>query len=353
MLARLIDSPKKRIIAGVVAAAVLVGGVVLATSGGDDEAAPAPTSTSTTLPTTTTTVPPQIAPLTGLAGDYGGRINRPAVFVKIDNAPQARPQSGLVQADIVFEERVEGNTTRLAAVFHSSDAVEIGPVRSTRSTDLTLVPLFGRPIYASSGGNPGVLSKLAAADVVDVGHNIGGAGFRRHQDRRAPHNLFTSLPELYAKAPEPLPPPPLPLFSYRNPGEALTPGARPAGGVALSFGGPEVSRFKWDALSKRWLRYHGDQVNVDPAGVEVAPKNVVVLETPYDFSGANGNSRPHGELTGEGRALVFTDGNVIEGKWVRPSPDALQLLAADGTPIELTPGQTFIELIPPGDAQIV
>ena len=355
MLAQLFDSRRKRITTGVViAVALLLGGVAIATSGGDEEAAPTTTeATTTTTVATTTTVPPQIAPLTGVQGQFGDRINLPAVFVKLDNAPQARPQAGLVQADIVFEEPVEGSTTRLAAVFHSTNAVEIGPVRSTRSTDLGLVPLFGRPVFASSGGNGAILNRLGKANVMDVGHNVNGEGFRRVGDRRAPHNLFTSLKNLYAKAPE-RSAPPAPVFTYRAEGEALAAEAKPAKGVALSFGGPEISRFLWDAPSKQWHRYHGSVRHIDPAGKPVAPTNVVVLEIPYEFSTSSGNSRPHGVSVGMGRALVFTAGHVIDGRWVRPTiGSALQLLSADGSPIKLTPGQTFIELPPAGGAAVL
>ena len=356
MLARFLDSPKKRIIAGVIAAVVLAGGVgtFLAVSGGDDEAAPTTTTTTTTTTTApTTTVPPQVAPLTGVPGEYGDRLNRPAVFVKIDNAPQARPQAGMLQADLVIEEQVEGSTTRLINVFHSTDAVEIGPVRSTRSTDIGLVPLFGRPLYASSGGNGNVLGMLRNADVVDLGHNVSGQGFRRVSGRSAPHNLFTSLEELYAKAPE-LPPAPGPIFHYRVPNEPLAPGAEASGGVGLSFGSREISRFTWDPASKTWPRTQAGTPHVDPSGKQAAPRNVVVLEIPYDFSGAGGQSRPHGITTGTGRAYVFTNGAVIPGTWVRPGPNnGIQLLAGNGTPIKLTPGQTWLELTPAGGVTLL
>jgi hypothetical protein len=352
-----LESPRSRIVAGVVAAAVLLGGGALALlAGGDEEAAPATTTTTTTTaPTTTTTAAPApVAPLTGLPVDDVRRLARPALFVKIDNAPQARPQAGIVQADILFEERVEGNTTRLAAVFHSQEADPLGPVRSTRSTDIDLQRLFGRPVFASSGANGGVLSLLAEAGVLDVGHNVSGGGFLRDRGRPAPHNLMTSTFLLYEKAGADLPPPPAPLFQYRAEGDGLAAGARPAAGVALSYGGPQISEFTWNADQARWLRTHGGVPHTDPSGTQVAPANVVVLEIGYDFSGANRQSAPHGVTVGEGRALVFTDGHVAEGRWRRTAPDApLELISAVNTPIRLTPGQTFVALPPPGGARVL
>jgi hypothetical protein len=213
--------------------------------------------------------------------------------------------------------------------------------------------MFGRPIFASSGGNASILSQLRQVNVIDVGHNVSGEGFRRVSGRRAPHNLYTSLQALYNKVAD-QPPAPQPVFSYRAEGEPLATGARPAGGVALSFGGAQISRFVWDAPSRQWHRYHGGERHLDPAGEPVAPTNVVVMEINYEFSTSTGNSRPHGVSVGQGGALVFTAGNVIEGRWVRPNRESgIQLLAPDGSPIKLTPGQTFVELTPPGGAAVL
>ncbi|MGV3760677.1 MAG: DUF3048 domain-containing protein, partial [Actinomycetota bacterium] len=256
MLARALDTTRKRVVATAVLLALLIGGVaVVLVDDGVDAAAPPSTTEppTTTTEATTTTVALPIAPLTGLPSEHGDRLGRPALFVKIDNHEAARPHAGLNQADLVIEERVESNLSRLAAVFHSQDADAVGPVRSTRTTDLDLAVLFGRPIYASSGGNDHVLAALGRADLIDVGHNRGGAGFWREGGRSAPHNLFAATEQLRAKAGE-QPPPPAPIFAYRPEGAPLPAGAVPAGGVALSFGGPEISRFTWDAARGAWLR---------------------------------------------------------------------------------------------------
>ncbi|HEX6237999.1 MAG TPA: DUF3048 domain-containing protein [Acidimicrobiales bacterium] len=324
----------------VVVAASLIGVLALLADG--------PEETATGPPSTTTTAPPPVAPLTGMTGDFGGRLRRPALIVKIDNVELARPQAGLNQADIVIEERVEGGLTRLAAVFHSTDASPVGPVRSVRTTDLELIPLFGRPLFASSGGNQGVLPQLRAANVVDIGVNVSSEGFYRDSGRPVPHNLFSSTPALYRKAPE-HPRPPEPVFAYLGRGERLPTGATPVGGVALRFGGPEVSRFTWDAGSRTWLRSQRGSPHVDAEGKLISPENVVIAEIGYDLSGQRGRSVPHGVVTGRGRVVVLTSGKAIEGTWVRPTlADPLELVTGDGEEIRLSPGQTFIELPPPG-----
>ena len=120
--------------------------------------------------TTTTTIPPVVWPLTGLPGADVPRAALPALVVKIDNHARARPQVGLVQADVVFEEIVEG-ITRFFAVFHSTTADPVGPVRSARTTDIDLLRQLQRPLFAWSGANNGTIKALRAADVAtDVGY---------------------------------------------------------------------------------------------------------------------------------------------------------------------------------------
>lgn len=102
--------------------------------------------------TTSTTLAP-FAPLTGLPLTDQARLGRPALVVKIENAPASRPQSGLDAADVVYEEIVEGGITRFLAVFHSADAEPIGPVRSLRPSDPDIIAPFGG-LFAYSGGIP-------------------------------------------------------------------------------------------------------------------------------------------------------------------------------------------------------
>ena len=175
---------------------------VIAACGGDDEEAattttrPRPTTT-TTEATTTTPPPPPVAPLTGQVwtGDPA-ILTRPALVVKIDNAdPSARPQYGLNQADIVFEEIVEVQT-RFAAVFHSQTADPVGPIRSGRTQDIDLLGSFNAPMFMWSGGNAAVTRAIEDSDLVNLSaqHSdvYAAAGFFRSDDRPGPHDLYAS-----------------------------------------------------------------------------------------------------------------------------------------------------------------
>lgn len=131
----------------VVTLAACSGGAA-STSAVPDTVAPTTTVESTT--TTTTTIPPILAPLTGLP--VSTAITRPALVAKIDNHPKARPQWGLNQADVVYEENVE-MLTRFAAVFHTNDSDPVGPIRSGRKQDIDLLEPLNSPLFAWSGGN--------------------------------------------------------------------------------------------------------------------------------------------------------------------------------------------------------
>ncbi len=131
---------------------------------------PPTTATSTTVPETAppTTIPPvPVYPLTGLPVTDAAAAARPAMVVKIDNNKRARPQSGLNEADIVFEEIVEAQT-RFAAVFHSQGSDPVGPIRSGRTQDIDLLGSLNQPLFVWSGGNPSVTKAIEASDFVDL-----------------------------------------------------------------------------------------------------------------------------------------------------------------------------------------
>ena len=132
----------------------------------------APTTSSTTTSTTTTTTVPDVLrmPLTGAPVDDASAIpDRPALVVKITNAgPQPLPQAGLNEADMVIEEVINDNVSRLAAVFHSTSADPVGPIRSGRAQDINMLLSLQRPLFAWSGGNPSVTGAIRDSDLIDL-----------------------------------------------------------------------------------------------------------------------------------------------------------------------------------------
>lgn len=270
---------------------------------------------------------------------------RPALAVKIDNVDAARPQSNIEDADVIYEEMVEGNLTRLVAVFHSHLPATVGPVRSIRTTDIDILDQLNTPLLAASGANSGVLAAVAGADLVNVNALEVGGAYYRDGSRRAPHNLYADTHALYLGAPSQGGVPPS-LFDYRQPRTSPA-GGVVAAGVTIAFGRADID-FTWSSTAKGWVRRQNGTTHTTAAGRALAPANVVVLEVPYGVSAADANS-PEAHTVGSGTAHVFTAGQRVTGTWSRSdSSDPIRLLDANGDDIALTRGQTFVELAPPG-----
>jgi hypothetical protein len=344
----------------VVLAAVIASAVGLAVLlAEDDEEEVAPVTTTTTTEATTTTVATTMTyPLTGLPLVDPVVAARPALVVKIDNGqPRSgqggRPQAGINDADVLFEEMVEGSVTRFAAVFHSTDVDPIGPVRSARTTDLLLMASLNAPLFAWSGANADVAAQVVAAPLVDVGASAVPSAYYRDSSRRAPYNLFSSTPVLRNAAPsEPRPPPP--LFAYRPAGTPAD-GGRSVATVNIVFGdGPGSAPVDWTWDGTGWARTQRGETHVDANGVVVSPPNVVIRFARYvevACCDTAGFPLVEPQLIGEGDVWVLTGGVLIEGRWSQPSLEAPATYTDEaGRPIRLTPGRTGVAIDDPGRA---
>ncbi|MDQ1370225.1 MAG: hypothetical protein QOF20_2578 [Acidimicrobiaceae bacterium] len=310
---------------------------------------------SSAATTSTTAAPPPVSPLTGMAQPDGGKLARVSLAVKIDNVDDARPQAGLDAADVVYEEMVEGRVTRLLAIFQSSDTARIGPVRSTRTTDINVVSSLNHPLYSYSGGNTGFVAQLRAAPVVDVGADAHGEAYVRSGPHAAPHNLYTSTAGLLGLAPKGSGPPPA-MFAYRAAGQtAVGAGVAPASHLDLNFGFSSAS-WDWDAASQTWKRGQNGSADVLQSGQQIAASNVIVQIVAYTTDGyASGEgispppAIPKGQTVGSGTAIVMTGGAVIRANWTKAAPTSVtQFTDSGGQPIQLTAGRTWVELAPEG-----
>jgi hypothetical protein len=296
------------------------------------------------------------APLTGLPMDIG-RARRPVLVVKIDNAPKARPQVGLNQADVVFEEGVEGGITRFAALYHSEGSKPVGPVRSARTTDIRLISALRHPLFAYSGANATFQRKVHEAPLVDVGFDAHSDRYHRDSGRPSPYNLFSETEKLFDLAPDGAVPPP-PLFAYRSPG--APPSGVDARAVTHAKAWWQASKYTealwdWDPSAKGWRRTQNGEAHVDAAGKQVTPANVVLQFVTYHDTGqvdSTGTAVPEADVVGEGDAWVLTGGMLIPCRWSKSSDtDVTRYTDASGAPVKLTPGKTWVELVPPNQAE--
>ena len=326
-----------------VAAPLTAAALLLAACGGGGGSEP--TTTSRAARTTTTTTAPPVAPLTGLPDPTGAASGRPALSVKVENTPEARPQSGLDVADVVWEEVVEGQITRFLAMFQSRSPGAVGPIRSVRLTDPNIVwPVGG--IFAFSGGAKYALDGISRAPVTLVDESRAGAAMYRDRSRRAPHNLYGRGDALFAKGGTPVPPPALFTYSGAPRRADAARGVTAASAARIGFNGSYATDWTWDPSRRVWLRSNAGRPFTVAGGAQVTATNVVIWVVTY--RGGAGAMQAEGVLTGEGRVVVLTGGVAVEGRWIRPAVDRPARFAdAAGRTIPLTPGNTWVELPDP------
>jgi hypothetical protein len=329
----------------VAAVAVLA---LLAACGPDEQPRATATSSSRTTPAATTTPPPPppVYPLTGIQSP--GVVARPALAVKIENSIDARPQTGLNAADMVWEEVVEGGITRFVAVYQSNVPPEIGPVRSVRPMDPAIAgPLHG--LFAFSGGQRQYVDAVAGAGLQVLSMDAGSGGFYRTRTRRAPHNVYATPQTLLDQADAAHTASPPPQFTVAGPGEQPT-ASTPTGVVHLTMSGVSHPNWTWSAPDGAWLRTEGTTPAVEADGAQLRATNVVVLGVEVVNTAARdpaGNPVPETQLVGSGPALVAVPGGTLAATWSKASiADPVVLTGPDGAVVRLAAGTTWVELMP-------
>jgi hypothetical protein len=292
--------------------------------------------------------PPVLCPLSGLEAPSKAHALRPAVAVKVENSPVAYPLSGLEHAEVVYEEQVEGGMTRFMALFHCNDTAKVGPVRSAREVDPAIMTPATR-ILASAGGNDIVRDVLTAAKVVLIDEDTAGAAMRRVERPGIglEHTLYartSALRRLGSK--DHSKPPPPGIFAFGG----MQGRWRPARTVTVNFGMATSITYRFER--GRWRRSERGEPFLADTGRQIAVDNVVIEEHEVNnstriFDVAGNPSIEIADVTGSGRALVFRDGRVIVGRWVREKKtDRVAYLSHAGREIRLKPGSTWIELLP-------
>lgn len=292
-------------------------------------------------------------PLTGRPLVSAGEIpNRPALAVKMPNNRKAMPQTGLNEADIVFEQIINDGVTRFVAVFHSQGSDPVGPIRSGRAQDVDILTNLDSPLFAWSGGNDGVTGVVNNSSLVSLNYVRGfsDAYYRRDGRGGAPHNLFSSTDALWGFTPEDFAVPPQ-IFPYMLNGESAE--GDHASSIELELDSIRV-RWDYDSATGQYLRFQYGEPHMSELSGQVWADNIVVLFVDYQRSPFDRKS-PEAQTIGKGQALIFTDGVVRTGVWQRSSSADTWNLYADESlsePIGLSDGRTWVEL-PRNDSENV
>lgn len=298
--------------------------------------------------TSTSTLPRPVSPLTGQEIVNPATAQRRVLAVKIDNHENARPQSGLELADAVYEIPVEGRFTRFISLWHQQDSEYVGPMRSGRPTDASLLQPLGAT-FTISGAQGWVINRINRAGVPLIGE-VRPETFRV-SSRRAPHNLYvnTNALRIYADGREFPDLPPDPLWEFGS----LPASVDRAAEVTLEYDPTNQVTWVWNGQSYRRLTNGFIEEWVDleeETGVLEADVLVILFAARYwagPPAGMSGSSVPAFETVGNGRALVAAGGTIAEGSWTREDADQpFTLTTSSGAVLPVPPGRPWISIFP-------
>lgn len=293
------------------------------------------------------------SPLSGIQVDPE-LAKRPVTGIMIENSPDARPQSGLQDAGVVFEAIAEGGITRFLTLYQENRPQYIGPVRSLRPYYIDWATGFDAPI-AHVGGSPDALAQIRNGGK-DLDQFFNAGSYWREPSKAAPHNVYTSFDKMDA-----LTTAKGYTSSKFNPWlrkkdiPLATPTAR---SIDLNISSALFNvHYDYDKASNTYFRFEGGASHKfvtssgDKAGGQLHPKIVIALVMNYSIAG----DRIHSQYSvyGSGTAFVFQDGGMIQGTWNK-SDRASQITFVDsaGQPIKLDAGQTWVSVVSSPDKVI-
>jgi hypothetical protein len=305
--------------------------------------------TPTPVPTPT---PDDVNPLTGRKVNDKALLRRRPLLVRIGNDPQIRPQSGLAQADVVYEELIDGYPlTRLSAIFLSNDPPLIGPIRSARIISIQLARQYQAALIHSGASDP-IRWEISQVVPVDLDEYFHPKPYYSDDSKDWRGRLFTSAKVMraYMRENEMEAAVNLPGFVFSEEGD-LPPGSLAATSVVIPY--PEGARVEWkySAARGRYFRFVAGRPFTDAAsGEQIAAANVVVYyaeHQPTDIvEDAGGATSLRIIIEGEGQVKVIRDGLLFAGRWRTPGDRPPQFVTDDGRPIPLKSGNTWIEVVP-------
>lgn len=268
------------------------------------------------------------------------QANRSLTALIIENSVDARPQSGLDKAGVVFEAIAEGGITRFATIYQEENPSEIGPVRSLRPYYLDWLRPFN-PTIAHVGGSKKALSLVRDGSWRDMDQFANGKSFWRSKERKAPHNVYTSfeLVDKYNQTKNYE----LDDFKTIPRKEDQKSSAPTATEIKMNISSKLYnSTFTYNPEKNDYLRSQGGAPHLDKSGTQLEPKVVVALISPHSIINEADGARYTYQTIGSGEAVIFQDGTATPVTWSKPDQKSQILLKdANGVEVKLNRGQTW------------
>lgn len=270
------------------------------------------------------------------------------IGVMLASDPEARPLSGIGQADMVFEMPVDPTgITRFLAVFQCENPKEIGSIRSARNDFIPLAVGTGI-IYAHWGGEHSALERLDGhiIDNVDA-MKYEGDTFYRKTGIRQPHNGFSNLDLITKKAKD--------LgYDFKNtfagyPHQDKQPNinlSNLASQISVNYPDSHSVSWTYDSGSNLYSRSRNNTPEADRnTGQTVKASVVILMNTASKFLREQYIAV---DVQGEGPAWIYQNGGIVNGKWKKdPSRLDSKLYFYDdsGKEVLFAPGKIWVEVV--------
>ena len=266
-------------------------------------------------------------------------------MVAVDNGPKSEPQTGLGQADFLFEVPVEGGINRFLAFYYHNQPDTIGPVRSARHPFIPLVNSY-HGIYVHCGGSYLFEEQKSAVEEIDEKGN--GSYFWRDQARSAPTNLYTSYSNLVdcAAAKGMMDPKETTAYKFYTPEEAAALTVGDNHEIEIPYTYKPVS-YTWDNENKRYLRFSKGEAHMDAADhTQLYADNLIVMYMDV-FPAREGDILMDMTFAGNrGEGYLFQNGGVTQIQWSMQDQNSPLLFTAGGEEMRLLAGRTIVQVVP-------
>jgi hypothetical protein len=278
--------------------------------------------------------------------------NRAPLAVVVENHPDARPQSGLDKASIVYEAISEGGITRFLAVFGPQDAETVGPVRSARTYFLDWVEGMGA-FFAHAGGNRDALARIQKETVNDLDQFANSSAYWRDDSRNvaSEHTLYGSTKKLYELAKSKGWSLDSKITSYTYKDDAKTEQRPTSQTVDVKFSSAQYNvKYTYNPAENNYLRYMGGVAHKDAqTDQQIKVKNIAAIEVTRWYSPAGADEPGYAmQTTGTGKATLFVDGKQIDATWKKEKTTSqIEFTDSAGKAVELNRGNLWIEVMPP------
>jgi hypothetical protein len=290
------------------------------------------------------------APLTGEVVPQESDISQPVTAIMIENSPAARPQSGLKDAEIVYEAVAEGGITRFLALYQQSEPKLVGPVRSLRMYYVDWLTPYDASV-AHVGGSKASLDVVRGGNYRDIDQFFNASAYWRATDRFAPHNVYTSFSKLQSlnQAKGYKQSNPKTFERDDKPDTDIQDGTQ----IDLKISNATYnSTYTYDPATKLYSRNQGGAPHLDREAGQIQARVVIALRVNMERVMEDGY-RESIATTGNGDAMIFQNGTATAAKWFKDNRSGqIRFNDTAGKTIPLERGKTWISAIPLGSGDV-